>query len=358
MARETKVGLLAGLAFIVCFAVILANRGRQVPLPEQPQATRFQFTQGRQPTPQMQAPAMRQPAAQPSQRNQWSATNNRSNTSQSHQPPLRRPALGDDDPVDTRYDQRMADAQSAAAQQAADARIRELEQRLDELSQEMAVAKRDDIPLTAPARADVPGSVDPAQSETQAQARQADPAMETTASGPAARPPARISEPPSRPLQVLTRYKVVKGDTLSKIASMHYNAKSKRLIDALMDANRGVLTDPNLLKVGMELMIPVVEGVQHVSPAPARHSDEMRDGRREQPSRERRENRAPFRWYQIQKNDRYVGIARRELGDEGRWREIFEMNKETFPDPSRIRPGVRIKLPALAVADTREGRRP
>lgn len=33
MARETKVGLLAGLAFIVCFAVILANRGREVQTP-------------------------------------------------------------------------------------------------------------------------------------------------------------------------------------------------------------------------------------------------------------------------------------------------------------------------------------
>ena len=31
MARETKVGLVVGLAFIICFAVILANRGRQRP---------------------------------------------------------------------------------------------------------------------------------------------------------------------------------------------------------------------------------------------------------------------------------------------------------------------------------------
>ena len=28
MARETKIGLLAGLAFIICFAVILSQRGR------------------------------------------------------------------------------------------------------------------------------------------------------------------------------------------------------------------------------------------------------------------------------------------------------------------------------------------
>ena len=33
MARETKVGLIAGLAFIICFAVILANRGQTRPLP-------------------------------------------------------------------------------------------------------------------------------------------------------------------------------------------------------------------------------------------------------------------------------------------------------------------------------------
>ena len=35
MARETKVGLLAGLAFIICFAIILANRGRQHLIPAQ-----------------------------------------------------------------------------------------------------------------------------------------------------------------------------------------------------------------------------------------------------------------------------------------------------------------------------------
>ena len=29
MASETKVGLLVGLGFIVCFAVSLANRGRE-----------------------------------------------------------------------------------------------------------------------------------------------------------------------------------------------------------------------------------------------------------------------------------------------------------------------------------------
>ena len=42
MARETKVGLLAGLAFIICFAILLANRGRQDP----PSPPRFHMTDG------------------------------------------------------------------------------------------------------------------------------------------------------------------------------------------------------------------------------------------------------------------------------------------------------------------------
>ena len=38
MARETKVGLLAGLAFIICFAIILSNRGQR-PLTHYPTVT-------------------------------------------------------------------------------------------------------------------------------------------------------------------------------------------------------------------------------------------------------------------------------------------------------------------------------
>ena len=37
MARETKVGMLVGLGFIVCFAIILENRGRRDPVgPQMP----------------------------------------------------------------------------------------------------------------------------------------------------------------------------------------------------------------------------------------------------------------------------------------------------------------------------------
>jgi nucleoid-associated protein YgaU len=47
----------------------------------------------------------------------------------------------------------------------------------------------------------------------------------------------------------------------------------------------------------------------------------------------------------VRKNDRYASIARDVLGDGNRWDEIYAMNKDKFPDPHRIREGVRIKVP-------------
>ncbi len=43
-------------------------------------------------------------------------------------------------------------------------------------------------------------------------------------------------------------------------------------------------------------------------------------------------------------------IARAHTGDANRWRELYELNKDKFPDPDRIRPGVRIKIPVTSIA--------
>ena len=116
------------------------------------------------------------------------------------------------------------------------------------------------------------------------------------------------------------------------------------------------MTHPDKLGVGLELVIPMVSGIN----APAatqppnyprrRTNTKPRDEEPQVPEAE------PTRRYQIKKNDRYVSIAREQLGDETRWREIYELNREIFPDPEFIREGVRIKLPAVEVADARGGR--
>jgi nucleoid-associated protein YgaU len=47
---------------------------------------------------------------------------------------------------------------------------------------------------------------------------------------------------------------VAAGDTLSKLAK-HYLGDASRYME-LFNANKGTLTDPNMIKVGQQLMIP------------------------------------------------------------------------------------------------------
>ncbi len=49
-------------------------------------------------------------------------------------------------------------------------------------------------------------------------------------------------------------HEVVKGDTLSKIAEKYYGDPS--LYPQIFEANKDILKDPNLIKIGQKLRIP------------------------------------------------------------------------------------------------------
>jgi len=66
----------------------------------------------------------------------------------------------------------------------------------------------------------------------------------------------RAQEPP--PVQSTSPQRgthvVAKGDTLFKLARMYYNDQARW--KDIYAANQGVLSDPNVLRVGQELVIP------------------------------------------------------------------------------------------------------
>jgi nucleoid-associated protein YgaU len=49
-------------------------------------------------------------------------------------------------------------------------------------------------------------------------------------------------------------HEVVKGDTLSKIAEKYYGDPG--LYTKIFEANKNILKDPNLIKIGQKLRIP------------------------------------------------------------------------------------------------------
>jgi nucleoid-associated protein YgaU len=50
--------------------------------------------------------------------------------------------------------------------------------------------------------------------------------------------------------------------------------------------------------------------------------------------------------YTVDSGDNLSAIAKQELGDANRWREIYELNKEVIgKNPDLIQPGMELKLP-------------
>jgi len=349
MARETKVGLLAGLAFIICFAVILANRGRQDP----PVPPPSRLTDGGTNVPgavQRMAADVR-PSLVDAQRNSPHGrlvppTSNApgaavarldrpaSNPPSASGADLLLPESGSG--VFDPFEGSLVDAGASAGDQAAERALTSRSQ--DELvrRQELERLLRGSgqglgIPESVSTRGDAP----------------------VPQGGSTSRPNSTTESVP---------YTVAPGDTLSKIALAHFGDKSRTSVNAIFDFNRSTLASPDVLRAGLVLSLPVAEGmVRFVKSEPPKlkgptHSKPK--GAKDPPAMKPAEPpAASYHWYQVKKNDCYAGIAREHLGDPGRWRELYELNKDKFPKPQSIREGVRIRLPAAKVLASAEGRR-
>lgn len=341
MARETKVGLIAGLAFIVSFAVILTHGGdRNRTRPGQVAATTPQEKTAlpRRPMPnagpervdrrseRVYPPTTRTDARQASPRTppqQWQRPQPQGQVPARQPEPFGRPAPTEDQ-FRTGQPQREAGIHPAPTS----------------LSSPTRAADARPMNVETP-----PPSIPQRRSESieSERARISEPRANHE---PAPRRlPDRQTQPRPRPRPVLARYTVVPGDTLTRIAAKHYGAGSRQFVNAIVDANRTVIANPDVLRAGMELLIPEVPGRTH-------SSEPRATDRAKAPRMSNRPLEAAYRWYQIKPNDRYITIAREQLGDAGRWHEIYELNKDKFPDPGRIQTGVRIKLPPAGSASS------
>jgi nucleoid-associated protein YgaU len=342
MARETKVGLLAGLAFIICFAIILANRGRQDP----PAPPRSYLTDGGANVPGAVQQTASRAGPNPSEPDRRSpngrlvpptSTPPEAVVARLDRPTSNPPATSGADlllpeslaggisPIVGNLIDGGASAGHQAAERALTSRTQDDLVRRQELERRLGIPEPDSTTNGGPN----PQSGSPPQPGS------------TTKSVP---------------------YTVAPGDTLSKIALAHFGNKSRTSVNAIFDFNRSTLASPDDLKAGLVLSLPIVEGmVRLVKSDPPKANAPTPSKTEEAKSRATKKSAEPtsatYRWYQVKKNDRYASIAREQLGDAGRWRELHELNKDKFPNPQSIREGVRIKLPAAKVLASAEGRR-
>ena len=143
-------------------------------------------------------------------------------------------------------------------------------------------------------------------------------------------------------------YKAQDGDTLSKLAGRFMGGNTKANREAIVKANPTLQKNPDIIVVGKTYIIPVpANGAAPTSPAnpglPAGAA---------QPAIAQTPTASPEYWYTVKENDTLRKIAVNQLGDEDAWAAIQELNKDKLKgeDKTVVIPGMKLKLPAKPIA--------
>jgi nucleoid-associated protein YgaU len=407
MTRETKVGLIVGLGFIVVFAVILSHKGGQPraagtsdlgPLVDASAATgaAADTTRNRSrhstatgtPRSDARSPGGANAAANGSARPQPGPGESRLERPKSLTGTEAPAATAQPNSGKTRVplaempDKAQADRGSDSLSPSLKTWLEESPKKNDADADRMgATARRTAPPVAAPAPTAAPDAkpVPPTP-------REASPApTPPTSAEPAAEPKPRVKQ----------EYIVKKGETLIRIAQSVYGKGTPREVDAIVKANKKEVPDVKRIPVGAKLIIPELPAGQfeaatfppsktasNVSEPPVqialttpsagpepdskdpkeggatKTSKDAKAAKDTKPTKEAKDDHATsdkpdksdkasnWRWYTVQEGETYAGIARKHLGSADRWKEIHELNKGKFRDPLRVPAGAKIKLPS------------
>jgi nucleoid-associated protein YgaU len=141
-------------------------------------------------------------------------------------------------------------------------------------------------------------------------------------------------------------YTAEPGDSLSRIAARQMGANTKANRDAIVRANPSLADDPNKIIVGQSYNIPLAPGqnAQAQSTTPAQRAE-----RTERAAAPIKASGGEF-WYEVKPGDNLWKIAKTQLGDSSTVHAIKELNKESVKNWDILPAGTRIKLPARPLA--------
>lgn len=134
-------------------------------------------------------------------------------------------------------------------------------------------------------------------------------------------------------------YQVSPGDNLSKIAAKFYGSGAKMYRDAIIAANPSLQKSPDRVIIGQTYVIPAIETSQPVAqtpptPAPLPAS---RGGGGSPATTEY--------FYTVKENDSLWRIARDQCGDPKAVNVLKELNKDVLKDGETVRVNMKLRLP-------------
>lgn len=187
--------------------------------------------------------------------------------------------------------------------------------------------------------------------------------------------PNPIDPTPVAALPAGTKQHVVKsGDSLSKIAAAYYGRGDKANIQRIIAANPALKKNPDMIVVGQTYIIPPAPGaaapqsqvVQTPAPAPTTPAITPISPRdtvtvpttvtqtpRAQQAADRHEASETIYYYTVKESDTLWKIAQVQLGDGAMSKSIRDLNKDVLNGSDVIRVGQKLRLPARPLADAR-----
>lgn len=363
MTKETKIGLLVGLAFIILFAVILSEKGAATnpkPPTQLTQADSSTSLAGADPEQTVVTGGrlpLRPDAAAPVQ----------------PETRLDNPTVMIETPVESPVGRQIpGEGEPIPALPEKVVKLLNLAELDDEVpTQTGETLDADSMSLNRAMQEALNPRIPEGEGTSSNRATQAQAAEEAAGDDPATTP--------EKTVKVMATHTVEKGESLGKIASKYYGRSTRARVDAIFEANRDRLKSIHNVRSGVVLIIPELTPAQRAMFEPAtgfapaeiriadagKRSDSMRIPI---PLTETTDDNAPrvassqspalkvvdapkpqpINWYVVQEKDTLSKIARRELGNERRFNEIYQLNTDVLPDKHTLRPGMKIRLPKAA----------
>jgi nucleoid-associated protein YgaU len=154
------------------------------------------------------------------------------------------------------------------------------------------------------------------------------------------------------PMAPLREYKAQADDTLSKMAGRFLGGNTKANRDAIIRVNATLQQNPDKIVAGRTYVIPPAPGgdataaVPAPAPAPARTPAVQAVAPAQQPAPET----GNFQWYTVKDNENLWKIAAEQLGSGNAWTQIRDLNPDVLKGEDRLKTNMRIRIPNKPMA--------
>jgi len=355
VTRDTKIGLLVGLAFIILFGIILSEKGASKQGLDTPQFAAYKPVVELLPGEQTQAPqaTLQLPPVQSryrlDRRPVMSAKHARPLTVANQ--PVGDPAPGQ--PQSTSSD--VANPSPVARPQTPPAARQPSQPELPATPLRRLLPRPQSNGLAqAPPAAEQPVLIPAAPVA---------PGRPAVDRAPAELPKTSVAD--AAATGATTEYVVREGETLIGLCRRFYGKGSLKMVNRILALNQSKLSKPELLRAGQKIIIPVptrsglLEPVEAPTVAAVARQDRRQirtiaasgrisDGGTQKQASSSVQADSPSaaqRWYTVRENDTLFKIAKRTLGSGAAWKKVYQANKERISDPDLVVAGSKILIP-------------